>query len=1151
MSLKIQNILQRNPLEQGLANNGQARITQSTDERAQRELRAELETFVCDGEYGKAIERILQGYLTQLEQPRQISAWISGFYGSGKSHLLKMLGHLWVDTEFPDGSSARTLVHGLSDEAQAHLRELDGKATRIGKPKIAAVGTLPAGSGDFVRKTVLSVILQSQGLPTAYSQAQFYFWLREQGYLDAIRQAIADAGKDFLRELGRLHVSKPIRNTLMELDPDLASNDDDAKAVLRSTFTETTTDISTSEFIAAIRQALAPEGEIPHTILVLDEVQQYIGDSTDRAVLITEVAEAVQTQLDSRVLLVGSGQSALSATPLLQKLRDRFRIPVQLSETDVEAVTRKVLLKKKAQATEPVRSLLDDNAGEVAKQLQGTKLASVPEDRNIIVDDYPLLPVRRRFWENCFRVVDSGGTQSQLRSQLQILHEALKRIADRDLGAVIPADLLYTFISPNMVNTGVLLNEIDARIKSLDDGTPDGRLKSRICGLVFLINKLPRDDASDKGVRATAAHIADLMIDELDGDAGPFRKSVETALQSLAETAVLMVVDDEYRIQTTEGAEWDRAFRERCAAMAQQEAEIAARRHDLLASIVQTSVGRLKPKQGKAKIARTARLHAEESDPTLEGDQLVVWLRDGWNIPQKDVENEARRRGHSDPVIQVFLPRKAHDDLRNRIIEAEAARQVLDTKGVPSANEGKEAMESMRSRRQSAEDSRDRLAREIVLAAHVFLGGGTEVFGDSLEAKLEQALDNALARLFPRFQEADSGSWELALKRARDGSDEPFRAVGWDKDSTDHPVSREVLSAVGRGNRGSEVRKSLQAAPFGWPRDAVDAALVALHRAGVLVATLDNRQLRPGELDQNKVPKTEFRPETTPLGMSEKLAVRGLIMKAGLSARSGDEVPASHAFLQRLMELAEQAGGDPPLPEQPDTMHIQKLLNLSGNERLSSMLSAREQLEANLNDWSAISQQVQKRLPGWQRLERLLERCQGLNEAAAVAEEMAAIRETRALLQGDNPVPELESCLCAALRAQLKQRHAEMDAAHKQAIDTLQADQGWQALSEADQQAILHKVTLVPPKAPALQSTEDLLSELNQRSLDARADAISAVPERVSRALEAAARANTPEARRVNLRPATLSSEQEVRDWLAEQEKKLLEAVGQGPVIIG
>jgi hypothetical protein len=167
-------------------------------------------------------------------------------------------------------------------------------------------------------------------------------------------------------------------------------------------------------------------GPLPLTILILDEVQQYIGDSRDRVSTITELVEAVYTQLDSRVLVVASGQSALSGTPLLQWMQDRFRIRVQLSDADVEAVTRKVLLHKKPSGVEPIRSVLDRNAGEVSKHIQGSKLAERPEDRDIIVQDYPLLPTRRRFWEEAFRVVDAAGTHSQLRSQLRILHDALQ-----------------------------------------------------------------------------------------------------------------------------------------------------------------------------------------------------------------------------------------------------------------------------------------------------------------------------------------------------------------------------------------------------------------------------------------------------------------------------------------------------------------------------------------------------------------------------------------------------------------------------------------------------------------------------------------------------------------------------------------------------
>ena len=161
---------------------------------------------------------------------------------------------------------------------------------------------------------------------------------------------------------------------------------------------------------------------------ILDEVQQYIGTSVDRSVTITEIAEVLSKQLDSQVMLVGAGQSALSGQQLLAKMLDRFLIRIQLSDADVEVVTREVLLQKKPTARAEVERLLSQNAGEVSRQLQDTKIGQRTSDHDTIVDDYPLLPVRRRFWEECLRQVDAAGTQSQLRSQLGIIHESLERL---------------------------------------------------------------------------------------------------------------------------------------------------------------------------------------------------------------------------------------------------------------------------------------------------------------------------------------------------------------------------------------------------------------------------------------------------------------------------------------------------------------------------------------------------------------------------------------------------------------------------------------------------------------------------------------------------------------------------------------------------
>ncbi|HEY1724532.1 MAG TPA: BREX system P-loop protein BrxC, partial [Steroidobacteraceae bacterium] len=487
--MKIKDVLQRDPGTFPLVNQGQARIVDSHNEKALEELRGELCTFVCEGQYADGVQKIIRSYLDSTGKTNQKAAWVSGFFGSGKSHLLKMLCHLWQDTVFPDGATARAIVPAMPDELRELLRELDTAGRRSGG-LLAAAGSLPSGTTDQVRVTILGILLRAVDLPEQYPQARFCLWLHSQGYFDKVKASIEAAAKTFNKELNNLYVSGPIAKALLACDSSYASSEAEARQTLRASYPPLARDITTEEFLTTVKEALklhGRDGRTPCTLLVLDEVQQYIGESNDRSVLVTEVAEAVSKQLDSQVMIVGAGQSALTDVPLLQKLMDRFTIRVPLSDAEVEQVTRKVLLQKKPASIGDVRKLLDANAGEISRQLQGTRIGEVVEDRAVIVEDYPLLPVRRRFWENCFRQIDAAGTHSQLRSQLRIIYDAIKKISGRPLGAVVPGDELFEALAPEMVNTGVLLREINERI--IQVGKSDGPLAQRVCGLVFLIGK--------------------------------------------------------------------------------------------------------------------------------------------------------------------------------------------------------------------------------------------------------------------------------------------------------------------------------------------------------------------------------------------------------------------------------------------------------------------------------------------------------------------------------------------------------------------------------------------------------------------------------------------------------------------------------------
>jgi hypothetical protein len=1148
--MKVKDVLLRDPADHPLVNNGQARIADDS-ERAMLELEGELRTFVCEGQYAEGIQRILDSFLKDRSRTSQRAAWVSGFFGSGKSHLLKVLCHLWRDTKFPDGATARSLVPALPDEIRAQLRELD-TAGRQGGGLVSAAGALPAGTTDQVRLTILAVLLKGLGLPELYPQARFCLWLHEQRWFEKVKQAIEAAGKTFEREINNLYVSGVIAKEILALDPAFATSEAEARKRLQGQFPPQLTDISSDEFLRIVKDALrlaGRGGKLPCTLLVLDEVQQYIGHSIERSVLVTEAVEVISKQLDAQVMVVGAGQSALTEMPLLQKLMDRFTVRVTLSDNDVETVTRKVLLQKQPSRLAEVRKLLDDHAGEVSRQLQGTRIGERAEDHPVAVDDYPLLPVRRRFWEACFRQIDAAGTQSQLRSQLRIIHDAVARQSPRALGAVIPGDDLFEALAPEMVNTGVLLRELNEKILGLE--ASHCLLARRVASLVFLIGRLPRETGVDLGIRATASHIADLLVDDLAGDNGKLRAAAAAMLKTLAKDGVLLEVGDEYRLQTREGAEWDREFRTRQQKLSTDPAQEQIKREQLLYGELGRVVGTIQLLQGAAKVRRTLSISRDATPPAGDGEGLVAWAQDGWSTAEKDLVAAARAAGTDDPRLFVQIPRQAADDLKRVIIEADAAQQTLDAKGSPSTPEGQEARIGMQTRRDRAVSERDRLIAEIVDNAKVFQGGGNEILLPTLAERLRHAADAGLVRLFPRFKDADHGAWELAIKRAKEGSDAPFQPVGHSGPIERHPVAQQVLTVVGSGKTGTDARRELRAAPFGWPQDAVDAALIALHRAQLLTATLNGTPVALGQLDQSRIPKAAFCVEHATLSVVERAELRKLFGRLDIACKSGEEGQRAPEFLRALIELARAAGGDPPLPVAPATADTEDFARLAGNEQLVALKTRAGELTGHIDTWRARRDTATTRLPGWRILEGLAVHAAALPEAQDVVAQAAAIRDNRLLLEPSNPVPALLVTLAGLLRAEVFKLHKALAERLGTTIAGLEQDSSWARTAPADREAILASVGLRHPPEPVIGTDDELLARLRSKPLDACANELDALAGRASRALTEAARRLKGPVRQVSIEPATIESAADLDAWLARQRDRILAALGDGPVVIG
>ncbi len=1141
--LTVGDVFVRHPADNPIRNDGVADLDQDAT------LRWELQNFVCEGQYAAGLERILQSYLSNQDGAQQPGVWVSGFYGSGKSHLIKVLWHLWTDTPFADGATPRGLAK-LPANILDQLAELSTIGKR-GNGLIAAAGELQHALP--IRRGLLAVLFRSFGLPEAYPAASLVTWLRKEGVLETFQSSIEAAGKAFNDELRHMWVSPVIAQALLEATPHLADDNAGALAQIRTQFPQLDgdQDITEQEMLDAMADLLGAADRMPCSLVVLDEVQQYIGDETDRAGNVQQVTQACTKHFGDRLLFVATGQAALSGTQLLQKLQDRFTVRVELSDTDVEKVTRNIVLAKTPDKMKAVQAVVDGCSGEIDRQLQGTRIGPRTEDKANLVADYPILPVRRRFWERVLREVDRAGTAAQLRTQLRIVHDAALAIADGPLGAVVPADFIYRQQSVALLESGVLLRDIYETILRQQADANEGELKYSLCALSWLIGEITRTEGADVGVRATPETMADLLVADLrEGSAG-LRERIPAVLDDLEGQGVLMKVGDEYLIQTQEGQVWQGDFNTQFAAISNDAGRIADERSQLLRTGCGDELQAIKLIHGASKVSRQLGMHFSQDAPDPSDGDVPVWIRDEWSDSEKNVLHDARDAGPDSPIVFVFLPRHDSDRLREAIAEWKAAETTLGLRGVPSTPEGLVARQAMETREQQAKVKVDGLVAEILGLARVFQAGGNEVTGVGLQGAVQQAADRALTRLYPDFNMADSPKWPRVVQQAKGGDGNCLAALGYEGEVADHPVCKEIIADLGPGKKGREVRQHFRSSPYGWSQDAIDGALLALTVGGLATATEHGKPIELKVLDQTKIGVADFRPVTVQFTTQQRIAVRKLLQDANVNCKTNEEIAAIPELITWMVELADSASGDPPAPKKPTVTHIEDLRSSVGNELGVALYEMQDRVTEELTEWGSRAEAITKRLPEWEALLALLGHASGLPIAAEVAPQVEAIRQNRSLLDEPDPVAPLSDRLADALRQAVNEASATYEKVHTAGMKTLTEAADWQQLDDSQRTQISAQCALDTPDQPKTATEAELLDSLNGVSLADWRNRADALPQRFGNATLAAAQLLAPEAIGVELPARTLASAEDVETYLEEVKTLLMGHINNGqPVVL-
>lgn len=1144
--MKNRDVYQKDPSTRKLLNDGVARVTDEKGESEKTVLRYEIETFVCEGQYEKGLAHILETFLNNIDQAQQPAVWISGFFGSGKSHFVKMLRSLWLDLEFDDGATARGIAV-LPPQIRDLLKELSTQSRRSGGLH-AVSGMLGSAASGSVRLALLGLVFKSVDFPENYSIARFVMWLKSENIYDQVCQYIEQKGLDPAEEFDNFLVAEGLHVALVHAKPSLFSSPVACAEILKNHYPYVQ-DVSTGEMIKAIRQALTTGGKFPLTLIALDEVQQFIGESSERSINVQEVVEVCSREFGGRLLFIGTGQTAVSGTSNLRKLEGRFTIRIELSDTDVDAVVRKVVLAKKPEAKIPLDQVMQANQGELSRQLSGSAIGYRQEDGLTFSQDYPILPVRRRFWEHALRILDQTGTASQLRNQLGTVYKAIQTNLDCPLGHVVPADFLYVDSVDRLLQLRILPRKVYEKTVLWLKGSEEDRLRARASGLVFLINKLVSQNR-EIGVRADVDTLADLMVEDLAQGSGALRGRLQNLLDSCD---ILMKIGQEYRIQTEESTAWNNELESQRAILSSETHRINSERDERIQKKMREKLQKLKFSQGESLVSREVHPVFENTLPSDSSRRVCLWIHDGWSSDEKSVEADAHNAGTQSPTVFVFIPKKSSDALQHSILDFKAAKTTLELRGTPDSPDGIDARAAMETVKETSERRVDEILEEAFVDVRVFQSGGTEVVARNLEEMVRESVSNSLERLYPKFHVADHKEWGKVYEKARNGSPDALKAVGHDGESAQNPVCKELLGMIAGGKKGAEIRTFFESSPYGWSRDAVDGGLLVLLQAGLLRALDERRQtIELKSLDRAAIGKTEFKVEAITVTLDQKLQVRKLFQKLGGSATPNEELAFVPQFLMKLEELASRAGGEAPRPVRPGMAFLEEIRRASGNEQLVRLYDMRDSLAREIEEWKRLSDEIDRRLPAWKALKGLLTHAGTLPGMEELGKRVELIAEQRQLLDTPDPVDPIVAALTQRLREELNRLSGEYDARHREGMDRLRNDPHWKQLSPEKRHELLSAHNLQEAARPEVkvQSTEQVLSTLNRISLERFSDQVAAISSRFDSVADAAAKLCEPEAQFIHLPRRTLKTEAEIDTWIEEVKKTCKAALQEGPIVI-
>ncbi|MFD3156696.1 BREX system P-loop protein BrxC [Haloimpatiens sp. FM7330] len=510
----------------------------------------ELEEYVVTKEVLKHLNKFYENYSKGISGTTdKMGVWISGFFGSGKSHFLKILSYL-LENESVFGKKP---IEFFKDKVQDEM--LYAEMERISKINTETIlfnidSKNPINNKnkeDAILRIFVKVFNEHRNLCSeipgvAYMEEQL---MKDEVYEQFKTEFMNIRGKEWMYRRNAFLLDKDY--VAQAISKVLNISLESANEYVRDGVNNY--EISIEKFAKQVKEYIEGKGENFHLVFLVDEIGQYIGDNKDLMLNLQTVAEDLGTYCKGKVWIMVTSQESIDSLVKVKgddfsKIQGRFDTRLSMSSISVDEVIKKRILEKDENAVLLLKDLYREKNA-ILKNLINFENARKDllsyADEEDFVEVYPFIPYQFKILQSVFEQVRKHGSSGKHlsegeRSMISAFKESVLKYADKKDGILIPFHAFYNTIEE-------FLNPSISRVIERASKNPELKenpMNIQLLKLLFMIKYLNDE------VPSNLENIATLMITNIDEDKLQLKEELKKCLRKLQSQTLIQKNGDNY-----------------------------------------------------------------------------------------------------------------------------------------------------------------------------------------------------------------------------------------------------------------------------------------------------------------------------------------------------------------------------------------------------------------------------------------------------------------------------------------------------------------------------------------------------------------------------------------------------------------------------